>query len=192
MAKWVYETYCLPGDRVWDPCAGYGGRLVGALAAGVLYVGTDVDPETVAGNKRLAEVLGFADRADVVLSPAEVFDPGPVDLVFTSPPYVDLERYSRREEQSWRKHGTGLNGWVDGFLRPVIKTAAWRLPVGGKLVFNVADVRRRNGKVVRLVDATVAAAVGEGFVLDERLWMPISRLNRSAEEAREPLLVFRR
>jgi len=187
VARWVYETYCRSGGKVWDPCSGYGGRLLGAFAAGVRYVATDVEPETVEGNRRLAERLGFTD-AEIHECPAERFDPGTVDLVFTSPPYFDREQYSDRDGQSWVSHGSDFDAWVEGFLRPVIATAYQKSPL---LVLNVADIRK-NRKSVPLVDRTIQTAVAEGYSLKERVWMPLARLNRTPEKAREPLLVFRR
>jgi len=178
---------------VWDPCAGYGGRLLGAHTSARVgrYIGTDVEPETVVGNNRLAARLGCADRCLVHEHRAEEFDPGPVDLVFTSPPYFDREQYSTSDAQSWVRHGGSLDAWVEGFLRPVVRTAHARLSVGGALVLNVADIRHGRRKYP-LVDRTVATALEEGFVREASLWMPLARINRTAEEAREPVLVFRR
>ena len=191
VARWVYETYCPSGGIVWDPCSGYGGRLLGAFLAGVRYVGTDVEPETVLGNQRLSERLGAIDRARVHLHPAETFDPGPVDLVFTSPPYFDREQYSTRDDQSWVRHGESLDGWVEGFLRPVIRMAYTRLSHGRALVLNVADIR--HGRILYpLVECTVRTALEEGFEQEAALWMPLARINRTADKAREPMLVFRR
>jgi hypothetical protein len=193
VARWVYDTYCPDGGTVWDPCAGYGGRLLGAHTSARVgrYVGTDVEPETVDGNNRLAARLGCADRCAVHEHRAEEFDPGPVDLVFTSPPYFDREQYSTSDAQSWVRHGGSLDAWVEGFLRPVVRTAHARLSVGGALVLNVADVRHGRRRYP-LVDRTVTIALGEGFVREASLWMPLARINRTAEEAREPVLVFRR
>jgi len=148
-ARFIYERYCSPGGRVWDPCSGYGGRLLGALAAGVHYVGTDVEPETVRRNRTLAETLCLSDQVEVILERAEVFNPGPVDLVFTSPPYFDRERYSSRDSQSWVFHGKDFDSWIEGFLRPIIRTSRDVLN-RGHLVLNVADIKKR-GKTYPLV-----------------------------------------
>ncbi len=59
------------------------------------------------------------------------------------------------------------------------------------LILNVADIRK-NRKSVSLVDRTVQTAVAEGYTFKERVWMPLARLNRVPEKAREPLLVFSR
>jgi len=189
VARYLYETYCPSGGVVWDPCSGYGGRLLGALAAGVgKYIGTDVEPETVGGNRRLAALLGMEDRAEIHLNPAETFDPGPVDLVFTSPPYFNLELYGRSRDQS-SVTNSGFEEWVSGFLVPVLVTAYRRLPDGGVLVLNVTDVRQGR-KTFPLVEAAIREAVTAGFKHEDTLRMPLASLNR--KNASEPLLVFRR
>jgi hypothetical protein len=185
VAKALYERYCPPGGRVWDPCSGYGGRLFGALAAGVSYVGTDVVKATVEGNLKIAEMLGKSDQVEVHCCPAEDFDPGSVDMVFTSPPYVDREVYSGDVEQSWRRHGTDLEGWLEGFIRPIAQRSR------GVLAFNVADLKERRGKERVPLVGGIASTVGvEGWGLVETLAMPLAVVNR--HKASEPVLVFRR
>jgi len=188
VAKHVYMTWAKPGDKVWDPCAGYGGRLLGAAAAGVMYLGTDVEPSTVAGNLALAQVL--RTDAEVVESPAESFDPGPVDLVFTSPPYFDVERYGPSANQSWQQ-GLSFEEWCSSFLRPVVQQAHQSLKSGGYLILNVADIKVRKG-ALPLVAETEQSALEAGFIQEDTVWMPISSLNRDPAQAREPLLVFRK
>lgn len=182
-AKYLYQTYA-PGGVVWDPCAGYGGRLVGAMAAGVRYIGTDVEPETVEGNGKLVEVLG-GDH-EVHLCGAEKFDPPKVDFVFTSPPYYDRERYSSRSEQSYK--GRTVEAWLDEFLCPVIEKAYAAAPV---LAINIADLRTRKG-IIPLEGRTVDLAKKVGFSHVDTLRMPLAKLNRAKEHASEPVLVFRR
>jgi hypothetical protein len=159
---------------------------MGAVAAGVRYLGTDVEPETVDGNQRLAEVLGATSSCEVVLCPAEEFSPSvEVDLVFTSPPYFDLEHYSKSKDQSYKQYKS-YPEWVDGFLRMVIRQAHKSLKIGGHMVLNVADKRGRGG--VSLVQTTVEVSESEGFVSRGRVAMPLPSLNRAA--ASEPVLVF--
>lgn len=185
VARFIYETFCKPGDRVWDPCAGYGGRLMGAAAAGVHYVGTDVEPETVKGNRALADALGYTCEVHCV--PAQDFDPPPVSLVFTSPPYFDQEQY-QGGQQSWKDFGE-LGAWVEGFLRPLLRTSHRVLLDGGHLVLNIADVRDRKGEVFPLVAKAVEVAEEEGFVLDAQWEMKLPNLNRKKTE---PLLIFKK
>ena len=188
VAKYIYQTYCPVGGTVWDPCIGYGGRMLGALASGVHYIGTDVEVETVGGNQRLADVLGRTADVDLHHQAAEAFDCPPVDLVFTSPPYFDVEQYGGDANQSFRKFG-GFDVWVQGFLRPLAERAFAALRHGGHLVLNVADIIDRN-KVYPLVGETRRMAAAAGFTYVEELRMPISNLNKKSDG--EPILVFRR
>jgi hypothetical protein len=188
IAKFIYERYARPDEVVWDPCSGYGGRLLGAAAAGVRYIGTDVDVETVNGNLRLAESAGLSN-ATVIQCPAEDFiPPSNVSLVFTSPPYFDRERYSNASNQSWKRYNT-IDRWVAGFLAPVIARAKQCLRVGGHLVLNVADIRTRD-ITLPVVAETIRVAVSIGFQHAELLQMPIAGINR--KNPTEPILVFRK
>lgn len=186
IAKFIYTRYCPAGGLVWDPCSGFGGRLLGAHAAGVRYTGTDVDAETVEGNRKLAAVIGSA--AEIERCPAEEFSPPAVDFVFTSPPYFDRERYSAEEGQSWRRYST-VDAWVAGFLRPVVERAWCALRSGGHLALNVADLKR-NGVAVPLVALTTAVAVSVGFAHVETLFMPLAAIKK--KNPTEPVLVFRK
>lgn len=189
VAKYMYQTYAQEGLPVWDPCSGYGGRMLGALSVGLRYIATDVEPRTVEGNQNLAEVLGLQNQVRIVNCPAEEFDPGEeLGMVFTSPPYFDRERYSERDQQSWKRY-QNLDSWVDGFLRPVFQTAMRRLVKDGCLALNIADLKEKSGPAP-LVQATIDCAVGEGFSYEDTIFMPLARLNRA--EASEPVLVFRK
>jgi len=189
VAKFLYQNFCNPGELTWDPCAGWGGRLMGATAAGVRYLATEVEPKTAEGNRRLAQALGV--EAEVVLCPAENFDPPTVDFVFTSPPYFDVEHYGDSDDQSFRVNQT-FEGWVEGFLRPVIRNAYKALKEGGVLALNVAMIRKGKNEVLDLPAEVVRVAVETGFRQEETLYMPLAKLNRSKEAAQEPILVFRK
>jgi hypothetical protein len=92
IAKWVYQKYCPPGGSVLDPCAGYGGRLMGAFCSHVgYYTSTDPNVNTYEGNKRLYSHLVEAagenpfPKVYFMNTPFEDLIPSMVnDLVFTS------------------------------------------------------------------------------------------------------------
>jgi DNA modification methylase len=162
---------------------------MGAAAAGVHYTATDVEPETIEGNRRLAVALGFEDH-DLVLHEAQTFEVPEVDMVFTSPPYFDVEHYGSSASQSFRVF-TEFDSWLEGFMRPMLGQAFKALKSGGVAVFNVANVYRRK-EMFPLPDQTVELAKKLGFALETTLWMPISGLNRAKDRQQEPVLVFRK
>lgn len=189
VAKALYQRYCPPGGAVWDPCAGFGGRLLGAFVAGVgQYLATDVAPETVEGNRRMAQWLEAPDGfAEVHQVDAATFKPPPVDMVFTSPPYFQQEQYVGGD-QSWQ-HET-FDAWVHQFLRPIILNGAAALKPGGYWVLNIADVTHK--KVTHPLVGTARLLLSEaGLVEADTLAMPLSNLNRRVA-ASEPILVWQK
>lgn len=138
-AKDLYEMF--PGKVVFDPCAGWGGRLMGACAARMHYVGVDASRATTLG---LANMVGDL-HAHAAIIHAAVEDlpvePGGYDMAFTSPPYFDAERYSADPEQSWVRYRT-YPEWRDGFLGPLITRMAASVRRGGVVALNIANVKK--------------------------------------------------
>lgn len=80
---------------VYDPCAGWGERLVTCAARGIGYRGTDVNPDTVAGHEALVEHYGLTEQSTRLGDAAQVdARAGVHEMVFTCPPYGSVEVYS--------------------------------------------------------------------------------------------------
>lgn len=186
VAKYIYENYAKKGTWVYDPCMGYGGRLLAACASGVFYMATDVEKETLQGNLLLAEKIGF-ENIDLQLCEAQDFTTErKVSLVFTSPPYFEAEKYSQNENQSYKKFST-FEAWKEGFLRVLVRKARGMLMKDGFLIINIADVKRKN-RIYELEKSLCDICIEEGFSLKEILKMPIAKLNRN--RGYEPVFVF--
>ena len=75
--------------------------------------------------------------------PAEDFNYGEYDdtfdIVFTSPPYFNVERYSYDDTQSWVRYKT-INDWNKDFLHKAIEKMWPSIRSGGKLCVNISDV----------------------------------------------------
>ena len=128
----------------WDMSCGYGGRLLGSIAADVNYIGTDPCSETFEGLQKIKEDWGSKDKTiELHQMGSEEFRPDycSVDLCFTSPPYFDWEKYSQEETQSYKKYPTSEE-WLNGFLLDTIDNCHYALKPGGILAFNVANTRR--------------------------------------------------
>lgn len=145
IAKYIYEMYG-KGGSVLDPCAGYGGRVLGALASNIQeYYGCDPDWEQITGNKYLVEkITSLYDNVkfpECDFSTAPFEDVGFVkesfDLIFTSPPYFDKEKYSNNPNQSYMRYPT-YSQWRDGFLHTLILNSHTALKYGGYFALNVA------------------------------------------------------
>src|SRR5947209_17173336 len=67
--------------------------------------------------------------------------PRSADLVFTSPPYFDKERYGDDALQSYVQFPS-YRDWLEGFLQPAITQSFRVLKKGGVLALNVSDTRR--------------------------------------------------
>lgn len=115
------EVYCKfrPKIGVLDPTMGWGGRLVGACALDLpKYIGIDsnnkLDPlyrEMSAFLRKTTKTkieLFFQDALTVDYSKLEY------DMVFTSPPYYNIEVYSGMKEKTKEE-------WNTGFYKPLFE-----------------------------------------------------------------------
>jgi hypothetical protein len=143
IAKAIYELFT--ARRVLDFSAGWGDRLAGALASSCVeeYAGVDPHLELHSGYQKQVQAFGrpsltarfFPVPAEEMVLPEEHFD-----LVFTSPPYFDKERYSHRDTQSWVRYRK-LGEWLEKFLFPACERAWRSLRRGGVMAINISDIR---------------------------------------------------
>jgi hypothetical protein len=187
-AQAIYDL--LGGGVVWDPCAGFGGRLLGAMTSPKVrkYIATDPGTETFKGLQAMAEELN-AWRTGIELHQdcAEAFKPkDTLNIVFTSPPYFNCEKYSDEPTQSWKRYNTPTE-WNEGFLRPVIRQAFTSLKPKGWMALNLANVRSHNS----LESDCVRIARQEGFVLETVLDLLLASITFCGQKA-EPVFIFRK
>lgn len=145
-AKYIYDNFSGNG-RVLDFSAGWGDRLAGFYASSntVKYVGIDPNKPVFdiyrEQSEKYKEWSGLSKETVFINSPAEdVVLNEEFDLIFTSPPYFDLERYSKDSSQSWIKYKT-LEDWLNKFLFKTIENF-WNnnLKADGHLIINISDV----------------------------------------------------
>lgn len=166
-ACYMYRQYCNPGDTVLDTSTGYGGRLVGFMAAGIAgkYIGVDPSIETHQGNIRMTADLGYGDSVELHNSAAEDVEHDLLrnrcDFAFTSPPYFRKEVYADEETQSARRYRT-TEQWKDGFLVPMLALQYAALKDGALSALNIADVSL-DGETIPLVSMAIEAAQRIGF-----------------------------
>ena len=132
--------------RVLDPCAGWGGRMLGAVSSGAEYVAFEPNKTTFENLNSLAKFLNIENRVRIICDGAEnmdQYDLGKFDLVLTSPPYFNLEVYSDESTQSINCRDT-YDVWAENFLRVIIHKAASHLVDGGVSCWNVAKVGKND------------------------------------------------
>lgn len=153
--------------RVLDPCSGWGGRMIGTLAAGASYVGCEPDPRTFAGLQGILADIGR--EADLYNEPAEARLPQlpseSVDMILTSPPYFTLELYTGGDQSV--KEGMTWEQWVTTWLRPVVHEALRCLRPGGVSCWSVKNISRAQplADVVRDLHAEQGYTLAEAFTL---------------------------
>lgn len=142
VATTIYNKFAGEGN-VYDPCMGFGGRLIGALCSDRVknYTGMDPSLKTFNGLSRMAENLNNGKELNMYCQPSEQTIPnGKFDLVFTSPPYFNTEKYSDEPTQSYMKYPT-YEKWFDGFLTKMIDNSLKVLKNNGYLIINIANVK---------------------------------------------------
>lgn len=81
-------------SSVYDPCAGWGERLLYCFTRGIAYHGVDVNPALRIGYASMRDAFDIR-RQDVVIEDAAAYRPCVrADAVVTCPPYGDTEQYS--------------------------------------------------------------------------------------------------
>lgn len=156
VAKAIYQLF--GARKIYDFSAGWGDRLIAAMATdGVeLYVGTDPNTDNRSLYTDILKTLarspskskhGGKATASLHYEPAEDFHPAEIygddfDLAFTSCPYFNLEKYAAgtvdEKKQCWKKYST-VELWLNGFLFPALSNAIDCLKPGGFLAINLAD-----------------------------------------------------
>ena len=129
--------------KVLDFSAGWGDRLVGAIAYNCEYLGVDpsncmkenyiniIDTLCSKDEKKQYQVIN--DCFENVIIKENYYD-----LVFTSPPFFELEIYENSEGQSVKKFNS-VEKWKKGFLYPSIDKSFRSLKDNGKLALYIAD-----------------------------------------------------
>ena len=93
---------------VFDPCMGWGGRLLGAMALDINYIGCDSNTNLRKPYKQLQKDFREKHSSSVKLyfqdSLSLDYNELNYDMVFTSPPYFNIEQYNHmplKSKQEW-------------------------------------------------------------------------------------------
>ncbi len=164
VAKVFYEM--MESENVLDFSAGWGDRFAGFMGASNTkhYVGLDPRKENHPLYQMQGEFydkhLGFFEEKkkwEFHCTPAEDFDFTPYenhfDMVFTSPPYFSVERYSYDDTQSWIRYKT-IDEWNKNFLHATLERIWPSIKKGGYMAVNIADVYGSSGGERKYLEIT--------------------------------------
>ena len=153
----MYRWFCPSGGIILDPFAGGSVRGIIAACLDYDYTGIDLRQEQIDANKEQLHIpkdikptwLQGDSREINSLLPADYA----ADMVFSCPPYADLEVYSKQPEDLSNMDYTGFKtAYWD-----IIAKACSRLKEDSFAVFVVGEARSKSGAYYGLVPDTVKA-----------------------------------
>lgn len=163
LCELVYRWFCPKGGIILDPFAGGSVRGIVAAYLGYEYVGIELRQEQVEANKGQANQMGLSpcwvigDAKQVrELAPAEY------DLIFSCPPYYDLEIYSGLEGEL-----SAMPTYSDFIkaYRQIIADCVAMLKDNRFACFVVGDIRDKQGFYRNFVSDTISAFLDAGTKL---------------------------
>jgi DNA modification methylase len=164
LAEFVYRSFIPRGGHVLDPFAGESTKGLVAAKLGLKYTGIELRCEQVEENRRQAETLGLAPtwiQADSALLSQTIPHAEAFDLVFTSPPYYDLEVYSedRKDGSAFESYDVFMQWYAD-----IFQQAAACLKTNRFLVVKVGEIRdKKTGFYRNFVGDTVSCMTNLGL-----------------------------
>lgn len=148
IARRIYRFYTKELDTVFDPCAGHNSRMQSCFEENRIYIGYDISKDYMKLNNEIKEKLykqkTLIERKNYIelynRSSTNIhLQDNSVDLIFTSPPYWDIEFYGEEPEQA------GYKKTYEQFLNIMkqIYLEAYRILKPGKFcIINVNDFRK--------------------------------------------------
>lgn len=188
----AYRWFTAPGARVLDPFAGGSVRGITASILARDYVGIELRPEQVAANRAQAHLGSSITPEWIEGDSLEVIPTLPpsyeADLIFTCPPYADLEVYSDDPRDLSTME---YPAFVDA-QAAIIAAAARRLRPDRFAVWVTSDVRDpKTGAYRGLVVDTIRAFAAAGLAL----WndaIVVDMVGTSAIRAERPFVANRK
>lgn len=150
-ARSIYDRYSEGSSKcILDTSAGFGSRMCGALLSGHSYYGIDPNKELM---EKLHECYSFlkdngqlngTQECKLYCQGSETFIKeleNKCDIMFTSPPYFNLESYSNDNCMSTLNYGN-YEQWIDKYVKPTIDNIYSYLKVGGVAMINIKNLTR--------------------------------------------------
>lgn len=129
---------------VLDISAGWGDRLIAACISDIIYYSCDPNKCNKPYYDQIIDILGNKNKQKIITSGFEdLIINNNFDLIFSSPPFFDLEIYSNDKDQSNLKYLTSKS-WINNFLYVVIVKAWKYLNINGHMCLYMNDYNNLN------------------------------------------------
>ena len=154
---------------IFDPCIGWGGRMIGTTCLGddFHYTGCEPFTKTFLGLEKMANDLEINHQVKLYHSPVEDILPEledqRFDMCLTSPPYYDLEVYSHEDSQSIQKFKS-YDEWLNEFIKPIIEFVCSH--VTKYSCWSVKNIK--TDKKYNLLDDVIQIHLDNGWILDRQ------------------------
>ena len=165
LCELMYHWYCPENGTILDPFAGGSVRGIVANYLGFNYTGIDIRHEQIQSNYEQGKRIlpnncprWICNDSNVEL---DLFDTS-FDLVFSCPPYADLEVYSDLEGDISNKNYTDFLV----LYQSIISKSCKLLKRGGFAIFVVGDVRdKKTGYYKDFISDTKKSFINSGVLL---------------------------
>lgn len=176
---------------VYDPCGGWGDRMVAAMAADIDYHCRDTNPLAIAGYASMQHMYTTQANISFEYEGSEVSAPeGQYDLVFTSPPYWKVEKY--QGDKSSHALYKKFDEWMNGFLFKMLDNAYSVLKPDGIMAINISDVYA-NHEYNRIVQPILERYSEYGpYVIGYRMAKRLNSKSNNAGVFCEPIIVIKK
>ena len=149
----VFGLQGLTGKRWLDISAGWGDRLLTAMALDMEYTGFDPNNELKVGHDAMIQQFGSAEKHCVRYEPFEkATNIGTdYDVILSSPPYFMVEEYAPGQVGQSIVSYPDFSQWMAWFLFASLSKAWAALKPGGYLILHLGDPQARE---MRMAEAT--------------------------------------
>ena len=164
LCELIYRWFCRENGLILDPFSGGSVRGIVANYLGYKYTGIDIRQEQIDSNREQAlkilpvynQPQWYAGDSNIVLDQDFNHE---FDLIFSCPPYADLEVYSNLEgDISNMKYGDFIIAY-----RSIISKSVKCLKKNGFAVFVVGEVRHNKNNYYGFVPDTIKAFIDSGL-----------------------------
>ena len=163
----VYNWFGIPGGIVFDAFAGGSVRGVVSEMLGQKYIGIDLSQKQVDANQLNADKLGVypAWHCDDSRNADKYIPDGSADLVFSCPPYHNLEKYSNHPQDL---SNMNYKDFIEAY-NDIISICCRKLKENRFAVFVVGDIRDSKGAYRDFISDTKRIFKDNGLCLSNEL-----------------------